>query len=125
MGFAPAYRTPSEIEQRHVADVETPPAGYTSRAMLRFGGLAMDMTTGSAWWRSEKLVLSTDERQLLGALLRRGGQILSAERLATTLGTTVEYIEQRIPTLKITLRAAGVTCLPHRATGLGYVLWRG
>ncbi|MFI5271882.1 MAG: hypothetical protein ACHQ4H_02460 [Ktedonobacterales bacterium] len=95
------------------------------RKMLRFGGLAMDPLTGSTSWRGRLLPLDADERRLLGALLRRGGQILSLERLAASIGTTSDIVEQRVIALGDMLQRAGVTCLPRRARGLGYVLWRG
>lgn len=96
-----------------------------ARKPLRFGGLTMDPLTGSTTWRGRALAMTADERRLLGALMRRGGQIVSVERLAGSAGMTVEVLERRIEALVGTLRLAGVTCLPRRARGLGYVLWRG
>lgn len=99
--------------------------GRARRASLRFGGLVMDPLTGATSWRGRALEIGADDRRLLGALMRRGGQIVSAERLATSAGMTAEGLEQRIESLAVTLRLAGVSCLPRRARGLGYVLWRG
>jgi DNA-binding response OmpR family regulator len=110
--------------------VLTPIGGMTmgdqplARTLLRFGGLLMDPRTGIASWRGRTLEMSADDRRLLAALMRRGGQIISAERLAASAGTTVEGLERRIEALVMALRLAGVSCLPRRARGLGYVLWR-
>lgn len=95
------------------------------RAPLRFGGLVMDPLTGATSWRGRVLEIGADERRLLGALMRRGGQIVSAERLAASAGMAAEGLERCIESLAAALRLAGVSCLPRRARGLGYVLWRG
>ena len=97
----------------------------TTRAPLRFGGLAMDPLTGTTSWRGRVLEMGADDRRLLSVLMRRGGQIVSVERLAAGAGMTVEGLERRIEALATALRLAGVSCLPRRARGLGYVLWRG
>lgn len=97
----------------------------TSRTPLRFGGLIMDPVTGATSWRGRVLEISADDRRLLGALMRRGGQIVSIERLAASAGMTADGMERRIEALAVSLRLAGVACLPRRARGLGYVLWRG
>jgi DNA-binding response OmpR family regulator len=92
---------------------------------LRFGGLTMDARTGLTRWRGRMLELSLDERELLGILLHHAGQIISVERLAVLLGKEVALVEAHITLLGTHLKQEGVTCLPRRATGLGYVLWRG
>lgn len=97
----------------------------TTRAPLRFGGLVMDPLTGATSWRGRMLEIGADDRRLLGALMRRGGQIVSVERLAASAGLAGEGLERRIEALAMSLRLAGVSCLPRRARGLGYVLWRG
>lgn len=97
----------------------------TSRMPLRFGGLVMDPLTGTTSWRGRVLEMGADDRRLLGAMMRRGGQIVSVERLAASAGMASEGLDLRIETLAMTLRLAGVSCLPRRARGLGYVLWRG
>jgi DNA-binding response OmpR family regulator len=91
---------------------------------LRFGGLTMDARTGLTRWRGRMLELSLDERELLGILLHHAGQILSTERLAVLLGKEMALVETHVTALGIHLKQEGVTCLPRRATGLGYVLWR-
>lgn len=113
--------TPALAPMEVVTLLERRPA----RAPLRFGGLSMDPLTGAASWRGRALEMAADERQLLAALMRRGGQIVSVERLAISAGVTAEGLERRIEALIGTLRLAGVSCLPRRARGLGYVLWRG
>ena len=95
-----------------------------TQASLRFGGLTMDTRTGLTHWRGRVLELSLDERELLGILLHHAGQILSTERLAVLLGKEITAVEAHITLLGIHLKQEGVTCLPRRATGLGYVLWR-
>lgn len=97
----------------------------TTRAPLRFGGLVMDPLTGATSWRGRVLEIGADDRRLLGALMRRGGQIVSVERLAASAGLAADGVERRIEALAMALRLAGVSCLPRRARGLGYVLWRG
>jgi DNA-binding response OmpR family regulator len=95
------------------------------RTLLRFGGLTMEPVTGATSWRGKMLQLGADDRVLLGVLLRRGGQIISSERLAAMVGATVEALELQMAAMTETLRQAGVTCLPRRARGLGWILWRG
>jgi len=89
----------------------------------RFGGLIMDARTGVTHWRGRALELSLEERELLGILLHHAGQILSAERIARQLGKDVQLIDAQINALSARLKQEGVTCLPRRADGLGYVLW--
>jgi DNA-binding response OmpR family regulator len=90
----------------------------------RFGGLIMDSRTGVTHWRGRALDLSLEERELLGILLHHAGQILSPERIAGLLGKEVKLIDAHINALGARLKQEGVTCLPRRANGLGYVLWR-
>jgi DNA-binding response OmpR family regulator len=97
----------------------------TARTLLRFGGLTMEPVTGATSWRGKMLQLGADDRVLLGVLLRRGGQIISSERLAAMVGATAEALELQMAAMTETLRQAGVTCLPRRARGLGWILWRG
>ncbi len=91
---------------------------------LRFGGLTMDPRTGVTHWRGRALALAASERELLGILLRHAGQILTTERIAVLLSVDIAQVDAQINTLVIRLKQAGVTCLPCRASGLGYVLWR-
>ena len=89
----------------------------------RFGGLIMDARTGVTHWRGRALELSLEERELLGILLHHAGQILSTERIARQLGKEMKLIDAHINALGARLKQEGVTCLPRRANGLGYVLW--
>ena len=57
--------------------------------------------------------------------LRRAGQIISRQRLATTLGISTEALDRRVRTVREALQSAGSTYLPHTVEGLGYILWRG
>ena len=92
--------------------------------IMRVGGYTMDMISGAVRWRGEALGLGLEERELLGIMLQRAGQILSCERLASMLGTTVETAETRLATLREKLMAVGVTWLPRKVNGCGYILWR-
>jgi DNA-binding response OmpR family regulator len=92
--------------------------------LLRVGAYTMDPATGAIRWRGEGLHLGLEERELLGVMLQRAGQILSCERLATLLSTTVESIDARVGALRDKLVADGVTWLPRKVDGCGYILWR-
>src|SRR5262245_40781604 len=87
--------------------------------LMRIGGYTMDMLSGAVRWRGEAVQLDLEERELLGILLQRAGQILSCERLASMLGTTVEGAEARVATLRERLQADGVTWLPRKVNGCG------
>jgi DNA-binding response OmpR family regulator len=89
----------------------------------RFGGLIMDARTGVTHWRGRALELSLEERELLGVLLHHAGQIISTERIARQLGKEIQLMDAQISALSARLQQEGVTCLPRRADGLGYVLW--
>jgi DNA-binding response OmpR family regulator len=95
-----------------------------TREMMRYGGLVMDPVTGATHFRGKAVALALEERELLGTLMRRAGQIISRERLAAAVGIAVDALDRRVETLRSDLKAAGVNCLPCRADGLGYVLWR-
>jgi DNA-binding response OmpR family regulator len=84
----------------------------------------MDVTTSVIRWRGETLRLSQDERQTLHVLLQHAGQILSCERLAALLKIASDKVDAQILSLRASLEAAGVTWLPRRAEGCGYILWR-
>ena len=92
--------------------------------VMRVGGYTMDMVSGAVRWRGEALRLDLEERELLGILLQRAGQILSCERLASMLGTSAAVAESRLVTLREKLQIDGVTWLPRRVSGCGYILWR-
>jgi len=127
MGYTPAFDTLSTTEA--VADhaARTRPADTLGgvRQILRFGGLAMDSLTGATSWRGKMVPLSLEEREVLSVLMRRAGQIVTRERLATLLGTTYDAVDRNIQDLRETLKNAGSTCLPCQVDGLGYILWRG
>ena len=91
---------------------------------LRVGAYTVDAKTAAIRWRGESLRLSDEQRQMLRVLLHHAGQILSCERLASLLNTTADRIDMRIAALRASLEAAGVTWLPRRAEGCGYILWR-
>ena len=91
---------------------------------IRIGAYTMDATTSVIRWRGETLRLSQDERRTLQVLLQHAGQILSSERLAALLKIASEKVDAQILSLRATLEAAGVTWLPRRAEGCGYILWR-
>jgi DNA-binding response OmpR family regulator len=91
---------------------------------LRIGAYTVDATTSVIRWRGETLRLSQDDRQMLHVLLQHAGQILSCERLATLLQTASNKVDAQILSLRTALEAAGVTWLPRRAEGCGYILWR-
>ena len=97
--------------------------GSFPQGSWRFGGLIMDARTGVTHWRGRALELSLEERELLGILLHHAGQILSTERIARLLGKEMQSIDAHINALSARLKQEGVTCLPRRANGLGYVLW--
>lgn len=94
-----------------------------SRKLLRFGGFTMDSFTGTVRWRGEQLHLNSRDRELLGILLRRAGQIISCERLAAMLNARTDAVEARISSLRHSLESAGVGIVPRSADGCGYVLW--
>jgi len=127
MGFTPTFDT-LDIDKAindHRLNTPRPVMGaVATREILRFGGLSMDPITGATYFRGRAVILAVEERELLGALLRRAGQIISVERLAVTLRTSGEAVERQIEYLRSDLKAAGVSCLPCKVDGLGYVLWR-
>ncbi len=126
MGYTPVFDTLNTPEA--VADsttlTRTADIRRGHREILRFGGLAMDSMTGATSWRGKMVTLSVEEREVLGVLMRRAGQIMSRERLATLMGSTPEIAERAIMTLRDTLKSAGSTSLPCQVEGLGYILWR-
>ena len=91
---------------------------------LRIGAYTVDATTSVIRLRGEMLRLSQDDRQMLHVLLQHAGQILSCERLATLLQIASNKVDAQILSLRTALEAAGVTWLPRRAEGCGYILWR-
>lgn len=111
---APPGASWTHFPKRHI------PAGET----LRYRGLALDLATGAVLLQERQIRLAAAERDLLKALMRRAGQIISAARLAEQLGVTITEIEDRAYALGETLAKAGSCCLPRRVEGLGYVLWR-
>ena len=127
MGYTPAFdaldvTTPTE--DTYVEIGRTLDTTRMKREILRVAGLAMDPINGATYVRGKAIQLATAERELLGVLLRRAGQIMSRERLTTLLGVTGPMLDAQVNELRQHLRAAGASCLPCRAEGLGYVLWR-
>jgi DNA-binding response OmpR family regulator len=84
----------------------------------------MDVTTNVIRWRGETLQLSQDDRQTLRVLLQHAGQILSCEQLASLLSIASDAVDLQIRSLRLSLEASGVTLVPRRAEGCGYILWR-
>lgn len=126
MGFSPVFDTPNAttiLSEAHV-DLLHPQTKQKGREILRFGGLTFDSVTGAVHWRAKALTLSVPERELLGELMRRAGQIVNRERLALVVGRG-DMVDECMRDLKATLRSAGVTALPCQVDGLGYILWRG
>jgi len=121
--FDTAGKTDSTILGSSLNDISISELRPTS-SPLRFGGLSMDPRTGVTHWRGRALELALDERELLGVLLRHAGQILTIERFGALLNTEVSQMEVRMGALASRLKQQGVTCLPYRASGLGYILWR-
>lgn len=125
MGFSPAFDTPDTgavITETRV-EVLRPLSAQVQRTVLRFGGLTLDTATGAAHWSGKALTLSVAEREMLGVLMRRAGQIVSRERLTMVVGRS-DLLDERIRGLRETLKASGVTALPREVSGLGYILWR-
>jgi two-component system catabolic regulation response regulator CreB len=125
MGYTPAIDgydafQPALDRARHDAVTPVRPP----RTTLRYGGLSMDAVTGSVTYRGTALKLSVAERELLAALLRRAGQIVSCEQLASAIGSTTSAVDKHIDMLRNSLRHAGASTIPCDVNGLGYVLWR-
>ncbi len=97
---------------------------HTESSVLRYRGLAFDLTADAVLLHERQVRLAAAERDLLKALMRRAGQIMSAVWLADQLGVTVAEIEACARSLAMTLTEAGAPCLPRRVDGLGYILWR-
>lgn len=91
---------------------------------LRVGAYTVDAKTMAIRWRGEVLGLSGDQRHMLRVMLQHAGQILSCERLATLLDIAADKVDAQMAALRASLEAAGVTWLPRRAEGCGYILWR-
>lgn len=95
-----------------------------SMKALRVGAYTVDAKTMAIRWRGELLRLSAEQRQVLRVLLLHAGQILSCERLASLLGMATDKVDAHIASLRASLESAGVTWVPRRAEGCGYILWR-
>lgn len=112
-----------------IPDVELEsPAGEFSLMprprVVRISSYTMDAQSQMIRWRGELLALSNEQRQTLRVLLQHAGQILSRERLSYLLHIAVDAVDDEMAALRATLEAAGVTWLPRRAEGCGYILWR-
>jgi len=95
----------------------------TRRGQLHGGGLTLDPESGVLRCGSRQVTLTHAERDVLGVLLARAGQILSRQQLASLLVTDEDAVEERLGHLTLTLSKAGIRCQPRRAAGLGYILW--
>lgn len=121
MGYTPIFDTLESPEPLHDGQIAV---ARPKAVPLRFGGLSLDPVSGVVHFRGRTVALSPDERTLLATMLRRAGQITSRERIAAMSGTSVKTLDRRMQALRMTLKAAGVTCLPCPVNGLGYILWR-
>lgn len=92
--------------------------------VLRYRGMVMNTQTGSVLIQGHPVHLPVKERELLAALMRRSGQIVSPQWLGMQLRAAAEEIEELAMSLTRSLREAGAHCLPRKVEGLGYVLWR-
>src|SRR5258708_33634525 len=127
MTFSPVFDTPDTTLGLTDERLELARSARVSRAareMLRYGGLIMDPVTGVTHFRGKALSLTLEERELLGTMMRRAGQIIGRERLAATVGIAVDTLDRRGETLRSDLKGAGVTCLARPVDGLGYRRWR-
>lgn len=91
--------------------------------VLRYRGIAMNQVTGSVLIQGRPANLALQQRELLAALMRRCGQIVSPSWLASQLRVNVDEVQTLANGLTSALAEAGATCLPRRVQGLGYVLW--
>lgn len=91
---------------------------------IRIGAYTVDAQTNVIRWRGETLPLSSEQRQTLRILLQHAGQILSCERLASLLHVAAEKVDTHVYSLRTALEAAGVSWVPRRVDGCGYILWR-
>ncbi len=57
-------------------------AGGQAAPRLRVGALELDPSTQRAWWEGQEVTLTLKEMQLLQALVRRKGRVLSKDQLA-------------------------------------------
>ncbi|HEX6123387.1 MAG TPA: winged helix-turn-helix domain-containing protein [Ktedonobacterales bacterium] len=121
MTYSPA--TPQEAMMDAPVEMEALPQ-RTLRKVVRLSGYSMDVATGVIHWRGNRLSLAREEHELLSTLLRRAGQILSREHLASLLGASADSVDRRMLALVRALDQAGVHCRPRHAAGLGYILWR-
>jgi DNA-binding response OmpR family regulator len=96
------------------------PGGET----LRYRGLAYNLATGTVILNDRQMRLTAPDGDLLRALMRKAGQIVSAARLADQLGVSVIEVETRARLLARNLADFNAPCLPRRVEGLGYILWR-
>ena len=91
---------------------------------VRVGAYTVEAKTAAIRWRGELLRLSGEQRQMLRVMLQHAGQILSCERLASLLDIASDKVDAHMASLRAALESAGVTWLPRRAEGCGYILWR-
>lgn len=125
--------TPVELPQDADAALFDAPPGASWTRMpspkrgagetLRYRGLALDLSTGDAFFHESPIALTPNERALLIALMRRAGQIISVARLAEQIGCAVSEVAAVARLLSSTLAKTGACCQPRRVEGLGYVLW--
>jgi DNA-binding response OmpR family regulator len=111
-----------------LTDVAAPWSSFPGRPrqgpeVLRYRGIAMNLVTGSVLIQGRPANLALQERELLAALMRRSGQIVSSAWLASQIRVSEDEVKTLANDLTSALAEAGATCLPRRVEGLGYVLW--
>lgn len=96
----------------------------TRKKHIRIGAYTVDAQTNVIRWRGEMIPLSGEQRQTLRILLQHAGQILSCERLGHLLHVAAEKVDSHVYSLRTALEVAGVSWVPRRVDGCGYILWR-
>ncbi len=117
-----ATRAAEELEGWTTRTTEGTRAG-SRREHLRHGDLTLNVETGVLRCGVHQVTLTRAEREVLGVLLTRAGQILSPQQLARLLETDEGAVEERLARLTVTLSTAGIRYKPRRAAGLGYIFW--
>jgi two-component system, OmpR family, response regulator len=100
-------------------------AGRTTSATIEVGDLVVDEQARTAMCRGEKLDLSPTELDLLLALVRRPGRVLSKRRLLALVWDFESYdenlVEVYVGTVRKKLEEHGPRII-HTVRGAGYVL---
>lgn len=129
MDFTPIDKTTRLDDALLTQTPDAPGSSFPGRPrpgpeVLRYRGVVMNTITGLILIQGRPARLAVKERELLAALMRRAGQIVSPKWLAEQLQASVTEIEELSARLNAALREAGASCLPRQVEGLGYILWR-